>query len=137
MGYKDEVCKDRGVKTKPKPMVKNCPATPPCPRCKGCKRNGDCFRACGKKAGLCSACTSKNGRAGACCLAGSANDPIECRMSEPQNFSGAGKKRVRAGRVQGYQQGSVHGHAHVASLIKDVIQRLDNLEGDVKHLRKG
>merc|ERR1719201_2457691 len=108
------------------PMSKVCPETPPCPRCKGCKRNGDCWKACGGKAGLCSACNSRDGTPGACCVAGDSDGPIECRISEPQLFAAVKDKHTCA---------LLPGDAQIAGLVKRIIQRLDNLEGDVKRLR--
>jgi len=120
--YEDKHCPGK----KPMPMTKACPATAPCPRCKGCKRNGDCWQVCGKKAGLCGACNSADGTPGACCLPGSKDDPIECRMSDYQLFAAAKKKHTCA---------LLPGDAHVGGLIKSIIQRLDTLEGAVKKLK--
>lgn len=79
----DQDCADAGI-IKPSPTDRLCPATPPCPRCKGCRRDGGCWKICGGKAGKCNACASRTGRHGACCRRGAKDDPIECKLAEFQ-----------------------------------------------------
>lgn len=108
-----------------KPVAERvCPATKPCPRCKGCKRNGACWNTCGKKAGQCSACYSRDGRVGACCRRDATDDPVECQIAEFQ-----------------FATDKVHTCAllpkgHTGQLLRRIVSRLNDLEADLVDLHK-
>merc|ERR1719361_2512178 len=101
------------------------PATPPCPRCKGCKRNGGCWRVCGKKAVYCAACDSRGGRKGACCRPGDGKDPIECQVAQRQ-FA---EKDVHTCAV-------LPGDAAVYGALYGIAKRVDDLEQTLYALKK-
>merc|ERR1712150_203711 len=110
---------------KPDAVDRTCPATKPCPRCKGCKRNGDCFKSCGEKAGVCSACNSRDGRVGACCQRGGKSDPVECKLAEFQFVS----DKVHTCAL-------LPADMHTGYLLKNIFGRLQDLEKSVYDLKK-
>lgn len=116
---------DDAMCTEKKPMYQNCAATQPCPRCKGCKRSGNCWKTCDNKAGMCSACDGRDGRMGACCQPGNDSDPLECMLVEWQ-FNA---KNIHTCAL-------LPADKHVGMMLYNVVDRLEQLDDKVEMLSK-